>query len=142
MASIFSITDWLIPELEGFLAHPKWDAKQYSWGYGTKAPGPTGTITKAQALSDARDYLQADYAALRPLITRPLSPQQWAAYLSFAYNVGKGNTSTGAKALVADINANDDSVLEPHWKRYIYSEGVVSQDLVNRRNREWGLWTS
>jgi GH24 family phage-related lysozyme (muramidase) len=138
MSSVSAITDWLIPEFEGFLPHPKWDNKQYSWGYGTKAPGPDGTITRAQALTDMRRHLQRDYDTLRPLITRGLAPQQWAAYLSFSYNEGTGN----AENLVSDINAGDDARLETHWKKYIYADHIISTDLIDRRNREWEVWTS
>lgn len=138
LSSVFAITDWLIPDFEGFLAHPKWDNKQYSWGYGTAAPGPDGTITHDQALAAMRSHLQRDYATLRSLITRELSPQQWAAYLSFSYNEGTAN----ADNLVNDINSGNDATLETHWKKYIYADHVISSDLIDRRNREWELWIS
>lgn len=136
-AAYYTITDWLIPQLEGFLAHPKWDNKQYTWGYGTRAPGPAGTITQAQALKDMRAYIDADYNYLKQLITRPLTAEQWAAYLSFSYNEGRGN----ADNLVANINSGDDDALETQWKKYIYAGGVVDDGLIDRRNTEWQVWS-
>ncbi len=137
-AAIYSVTDWLIPSFEGFRAHPYWDVSRYSWGYGTAAPGPDGTITKEQALADLRKHAQADYQYLAPMITRPLSANQWGAYLSFSYNEGAGN----ADNLVANINSGDNAALELQWKKYIYSDGSVNPDLVARRAREWEVWTS
>jgi len=139
-AAIYSVTDWLIPSFEGFRAHPYWDVSRWSWGYGTRAPGPDGTITPAKALIDMRAHSQADYAVLAPQITRPLSVNQWAALLSFAYEEGTGNP--GAGALVDDINAGDDAALEIHFKKYVYAGGVVDPDIVARRNREWQVWAS
>jgi GH24 family phage-related lysozyme (muramidase) len=141
-STVYDVTDWLIPSFEGFRSTPYWDVTRYSWGYGTPAPGSTGTITEAQALAEMRTVVADNYNELFPLITRPLNPNQWGAYMSFAYNEGVGTSSKGAKALVNDINAGDDTVLEAHWKEYIYAGGVVNSDLVDRRNKEWAIWQS
>lgn len=133
----YTITDWLIPNFEGFLPHPKWDNEQYTWGYGTRAPGPTGTITKAQALKDMRTYLLNDYNILSRYVKRKLNAEQWAAYLSFSYNLGRGD----AENLLDNINSGDDSALEQQWKLYINSGGVPSSDLIARRDQEWQIWT-
>lgn len=135
-AAWLTITDWLIPQLEGFSATPYWDNKQYSWGYGTKAPGPTGTITRAQALIDARKYLNADRTYFLPMLTRSLNGHQWAAFLSFAYNLGRGN----ADNLLANINSGNDAALEKQWKLYINANGKPNANLIERRNLEWNIW--
>jgi lysozyme len=137
-SDVFDVTDWLIPQFEGFRSMPYWDVSRWSWGYGTQAPGETGTITRAQALVDMRAHVQNDFNTLYPQITRTLTPQQWGALLSFAYQEGTGNP--GAGALVDDINSGDDSRLETHFKKYIYADGVVNQDIVDRRNAEWAVW--
>lgn len=127
-----------IPSVEGFSAHPYWDVSRYSWGYGTAAPGASGTITREKAFADMTAHLLSDYRYLKPLITRNLSVKQWAALLSFSYNEGPGN----ADNLVADINSGDDTALQAHWKKYIYAGGVASSDLIDRRGKEWALWIS
>lgn len=130
----------LIAQFEGFRANPYWDVSRYSWGYGTPAPGQFGTITPAEGMAELQAHSTDDYNALAPRITRDLSINQWAALLSFAYEEGHGNP--GAGALVNDINAGDDTVLETHWKKYIYADGVVNSDIVDRRNAEWDIWVS
>lgn len=127
-----------IPSVEGFEPHPYWDEKRYSWGYGTEAPGSTGTITREQAFADMLAHLFTDYAKLENKITRNLNVNQWAALLSFSYNLGIGN----ALELVLVINQGDDRALFTKWARYIYSGGSVNQTLVARREKEINLWQS
>jgi lysozyme len=127
-----------IPSVEGFRSTPYWDVSRYSWGYGTAAPGATGTITRAQAFEDMIAYLLADYNTLRARITRSLSVNQWAALLSFSYNLGVGD---GLK-IVDTINSGDDTKLGTRWNSFINSGGSVNQDLVKRRAKEWDLWQS
>lgn len=141
-ANYYATVDWLIPSFEGFSATPYWDVSRYSWGYGTPAPGPTGTITREQAVIEMNKHIDADYNYLKRLISRPLSANQWAALLSFTYNEGQGNGDN----LVNNINSGDDTALEQQWKLYnkVRDEnGIlqVSSDLVDRRNREWEVWT-
>jgi lysozyme len=128
----------LIAQFEGFRANPYWDVSRYSWGYGTPAPGPTGTITPDQGMQDLIAHSTDDYNALAPYISRDLSIGQWSALLSFAYNEGPGNP--GAGALINDINADNDAILETHWKKYVYAGGKVDSGLVERRNAEWNVW--
>ena len=46
---------YFIPLVEGFRSTPYWDVKRYSWGYGTAAPGPTGTITREKAFAEKQE---------------------------------------------------------------------------------------
>ncbi len=127
-----------IPSVEGFRATPYWDVSRYSWGYGTAAPGPNGTITREQAFSDMVTHLMNDYATLKNKITRSLNVSQWAALLSFSYNLGIGD----ALNLVPVINSGDDNALQTKWNKYVYAGGVVDPDLVTRRANEFRLWQS
>lgn len=135
---IIHILSSFIPLVEGFRPTPYWDVNRYSWGYGTAAPGRSGTITRDQAFADMLAYLMSDYDELKKRITRQLRATQWAAFLSFAYNTGLGN----AYNLVAEINAGNDTVLEREWKRYVYAGNEVNDKLIERRQREWALWQS
>jgi len=127
-----------IPSVEGFSAKPYWDVTRYSWGYGTAAPGPTGSISRDQAFTDMIAYLLADYTVLTKRITRSLSVNEWVALLSFSYNLGIGN----ALNLLHNINSGDDEALGTQWNRYVYADGVVNSTLVDRRAKEWRLWLS
>jgi len=143
-ATYKTVLSKFLPTWEGFSATPYWDHQQWSWGYGTKVPGsgldpranPGGTITRAQAMIDAVAHIEKDYGDLKRLITVPLSANQWAALLSFSYNLGVGN----ADNLVANINTNNMVALQAQWKSYIYASGVILQQLVDRRAAEWALW--
>jgi len=127
-----------IPSVEGFRSTPYWDVNRYSWGYGTAAPGPNGTITRDQAFADMVAHLLSDYATLSNKITRKLTVSQWTALLSFSYNTGIGN----ALNLVPVINSGDDQALNTKWNKYVYADGVVNQNLVERRQKEYTLWVS
>lgn len=136
---IITILSDFIPSEEGFSAKPYWDVSRWSWGYGTAAPGQNaGTISRERALADSITYLMRDYEDLGGRITRTLTANQWAAYLSFAYNLGIGN----AYKIADEINRGDDSALEREWKKYVYSGGEINPTLVRRRLREWELWKS
>lgn len=130
-----------LPSVEGFSAKPIWDFKQWSWGYGTAAGydknnKPLGTITKEQAWIEALKVITKNYNYLKPLIQVNLTGNQWAALLSFAYNLGPGN----AKNLVPNINKQDTAALVAQWRRYINAGGIPNQGLKNRREKEIALW--
>ncbi len=127
-----------IPSVESFSATPYWDVSRYSWGYGTAAPGPNGTITRAKAFQAMMGYLLSDYALLSKKVTRNLSVSQWAALLSFSYNLGTDD----AIDLLPLINAGNDTQLKNEWNRYVYAGGAINSNLVSRRAKEWALWIS
>lgn len=132
-----------LPSVEGFSAYPVWDYKQWSWGYGTAAgfdqnKKPAGTITKERAWQDSLKLINQHYNYLKPLIKVPLNANQWAALLSFSYNLGSGN----ADNLVANINSGNEAALFTQWRKYVKAGGVRNQGLVNRREKEIALWKS
>ena len=140
---------YLIPFLqqwEGFSPAPYWDVNRWAWGYGTRVPGssdnknlpPDGSIDRATAYREAANYIEGDYNYLKNIITAPLNPRQWAALLSFSYNLGRGNAAN----LVANINAGDDLALGYQWNEYVYSGGQINSNLVARRAAEWQLYIS
>jgi lysozyme len=144
MATYKTILKSFLPQVEGFSATPYWDYKQWSWGYGTKVPGsandpaqnPGGTITREQAIVAAIDHVRNDYLYLKPLISVSLSPNRWAALLSFSYNLGPAN----ADNLVPNINKQDTVALQNQWMSYVHAGGVVLPSLIDRRAKEWSLW--
>lgn len=135
---IASVLKMFLAKQEGFSATPYWDVSRWSWGYGTAAPGPTGTITRDAAMDAAITHAFRDYDTLFNLVTRPLTINQWAALLSFAYNLGIGN----AKNIVPYVNAYDDDTLFYHWSLYINANGKPLPVLRTRRQDEISLWIS
>lgn len=135
---IVSVLAKFIPSVEGFKSTPYWDENRYSWGYGTRAPGASGTITREQAFNEMVAYLLSDYRYLSPKISRSLTVNQWAALLSFSYNLGNDD----AVDLVPLINAGNTAALGYEWGRYVHSGGVRNPVLVARRQKEWALWNS
>lgn len=127
-----------IPSVEGFEPSPYWDVSRYSWGYGTAAPGASGTISREQAFKDMVEYLLNDYRLLSSKVTRQLTVNQWAALLSFSYNEGVGR----AYNLLANINAGNDQALATQWRKYNLAGGIVNKNLVERREKELNLWNS
>lgn len=135
----------IIADFEGFVAKPYWDFKQWTWGYGTKVPDsvnnpnviPNKRINKDEAFNLLGKYVAKDYDILKPLVKKVLTPNQWAALLSFSYNLGSGS----AKNIVSAINSGASN-LESKWKSYIYAGGSVNSGLVSRRNTEWNLYNS
>lgn len=132
-----------IPAVEGFSATPVWDVKQWSWGYGTAAGfdpdnKPKGTITREQAFIDMMKVINHNYNYLKNVITRPLNGNQWAALLSFSYNLGPGN----ADNLAPNINSGDDTALFAQWRKYVNAGGHYNQGSANRREKEIALWNS
>jgi lysozyme len=89
-----------IKKREGFSARPKWDYKQWSWGHGTRAPGPTGTITPEQADADLRREVGTAAGAVdrfKPGL--PAGPR--AALTSLTFNAGPGWQKSGLGNAVA-----------------------------------------
>lgn len=142
-SSFTNVLQDFLPSVEGFLPTPVWDVRQWTWGYGTAAgydPNnkPAGSISREKAWADALAVINSHYSYLSRLITVNMKPQQWAALLSFSYNLGTGN----ADNLVANINKQDTAALITEWKKYIIADHKVNQGLINRRNKEVALWLS
>jgi len=113
-------------------------------GYGHTAsagkPHPKSgmKITKAQAedilMRDLRQYEQAVNEAVKV----PLSDSQFAALVSFCYNVGadKFRKST----LLKKLNRGDYNAVPAELMKWTRADGKRLQGLVNRRAAEVGLW--
>lgn len=141
---VAEVSQQFVADIETFSPRPVWDYQQWSWGYGTRVPGsvnnpninPGGSITPAQAWQEMRKVHATNYRYLANLLKRPLNVNQWAAWLSFAYNLGPAN----ADNLVGNINRSDDDALFAQMRKYINAGGQPSQGLINRREKEIKLW--
>lgn len=129
-----------IKEQEGYAPTAKWDVKQYSGGYGSRAEkGETFTPEKADA------YLARDAAAPRAWLAENLpnaTPGQRQALVSFGYNEGVG----ALDKLRGDIEFGDwgkvgEHMLEYNKSRDANGDLVYNPGLASRRQREVALLT-
>lgn len=135
---IAAALDFLKAE-ESYSSRPYWDYKQWSWGYGTRVPGssdnklvkPNGSISKESAIAEAAKVVVRDFGALKQRAKLLIKPSQWAAILSFSYNLGLG---TGYK-LINQIN-EDITKVPDFMRQYVYAGGVKNKDLIARREKE------
>jgi GH24 family phage-related lysozyme (muramidase) len=148
---LYSLVSNLLAKFEGFSPKPYWDVRQWTWGYGTKVPAkymkgntpdPAARINKVDAMADAWAHIQTSKNYLQKLVKVQLTNDQWAALLSFAYNLGDGN----ADNLVPNINGKKWAALEAQWKAYnkVNQNGVLvpHSGLTKRRAAEWNLFSS
>lgn len=113
-------------------------------GYGsttglTRADVGRKTITTAQAEALLRTDLVRFEKAVSRLVTVPLTDNQFAALVSFAFNLGEGNL--GKSTLLKRINAKAPIAdIERSWMQWVNAGGRRLQGLVNRRADEMKLW--
>lgn len=108
-------------------------------GYGHTRTAREGMMideAAAEALlrSDLRDFERA----VEELIDVPLTDHQFAALVSFAFNVGA--SAVARSTLRRRLNAGACEDVPEQLMRWTRAGGRVLQGLVNRRAAEAGLW--
>ena len=110
-------------------------------GYGhTAGVKPGMVISEAQA----EEYLKADLIAFERYLNGlglALNQNQFDALISLRYNIGIGNFQKSTLLRKAQINANDNSIMD-EFLRWVYSKGRVLPGLQRRRLREMKLYFS
>ena len=123
-----------IKSTESFSPTAKWDYKQYSVGYGTKATSPDEKLDRPQAeerLDKDIATAQAGVDAAAKAAGVTLAPNQRDALTSFAMNLGNGAVQEVFKASNGDVSKIP--VLMQHYNR---AGGEVLPGLVKRRAEE------
>lgn len=113
-------------------------------GYGHTSEAGPPAVTKGMSIDKAaaeamlaRDLRRYE-AAVSQAVRAPLSDNQFAALVSFAYNIG---IEAFAKSrLLTLINAGEYDAAPRELMRYVYSRGKRLEGLANRRAAEAGLW--
>lgn len=109
-------------------------------GYGSTGAHVRAGMTISQAEADA--LLVADLArferAVEKLVKVPLSDGQFAALVSFAFNVGEG--ALQKSTLLKKLNAGNYDAVPGELAKWVNAGGKKVQGLVNRRAAEAGLW--
>ncbi|MEM6596590.1 MAG: glycoside hydrolase family protein [Cyanobacteria bacterium P01_C01_bin.69] len=132
----------LIKSFEGLRLNAYLDAVGvWTIGYGhTRTAGPGQRVSFAEATA----LLREDVATFEKAVTRavrvPITANQYAALVSFAYNVGSGalNSST----LLRRLNAGDTFGAANEFLRWNRAGGRVLAGLTRRREAERALFLS
>lgn len=141
----------LIKSFEGFRAKAYLDtlAKPPVWtiGYGTTAAAGVGIVPKSGMVitePEAEWYLQKavdQFAAkIWPGIQKPITPQQFGAFVSLAYNIGPG--AFLKSSALRQFNAGDNRKAADAMLLWNKAGGKVLKGLVRRREAEKALFLS
>lgn len=132
-----------IAKKEGFAETPYNDppgSAKYSIGYGHQIQSGENLtrVNKEQALNLLAADTASANATVSRYITRPLTQVQHDALVSFVFNVGSGNFSTGS--VPKKINAGDfkgaAATIRQYNKIHVGNALVESPALTARRNEE------
>jgi GH24 family phage-related lysozyme (muramidase) len=113
---------------EGFSAVSFWDFKQWTWGYGTKAPsGPGLPISQEDAeveLSEKVDLAIKEYKSLFSEITTEINDVRQHALVNMIYNMGAKGVS-GFKNMLATIRKGDWKSAANHARASLWYKQVT-----------------
>jgi GH24 family phage-related lysozyme (muramidase) len=96
------------------------------------------TITQEQADKLLAADLEVFENGVNELVARNLTPNQFSALVSFAYNVGLGNLADST--LLRLVNAGNFKEAAAQFSHWVYADGVVLPGLVRRRAAEAALF--
>ncbi len=136
----------LIEQFEGCKLKPYLDvAKIPTIGIGTtKYPdGRVVTmndppITEAQAQSFLKSHLEGDCKAVSGLVKVPLNDNEFAALVSFAYNVGRN--ALASSTLLKKLNSGDRQGAADQFLKWDHAAGIQVAGLTRRRQAERALF--
>lgn len=121
-----------IKQSEGFSPKAKWDHKQFSYGYGTRASGEGQEITREEADKQFNGEI-TKAAAVVDKVNPNLDPGTRAALVALTYNAGSTWTEAGLGAAVKSGNVEEAKKL---FLQYVRASGEVNEGLLARRYRE------
>lgn len=101
---------------------------------------PGATITEAKATELLRHDLREAEAAVERLVTVSLTDNQFAALVSFVFNVGAG--AFAKSTLLKKLNAGDYAAVPAELAKWTKAGGRHLKGLANRRAAEAGLWAT
>lgn len=148
----------LVKQFEGFRPKPYLDtAGVPTIGYGTiRYPNGVRVTMKDPEITESKaiEYMMNDLKAFEKDVksltkTVKLTDNQYAALVSFAYNVGSDidiDTSPeglGDSTLLKKVLKNpNDPTIKNEFAKWIYSGGKKTNGLVNRRKKEAEIYFS
>lgn len=136
----------IIKEFEGFRESTYLDSAGVpTIGYGTTAaaglgivPVPGMTISEKQAERFLVRGIEKFAAQIAPAIKRPMTDNQWSAFLSLAYNIGPG--AFRRSSVLKFFNAGETMRAADAFLMWDKAGGQVLRGLQRRRMRERTLF--
>lgn len=115
-------------------------------GYGSTGAHvkPGMVITKAEARERLRDDLEIAAKRIHakiPKVVNKLTDNQYAALLSFVFNLGSGNPSKPEWTIWKRLRAEQFDQVPLEFMKFVNAGGKKVQGLVNRRTSEVQLWS-
>lgn len=99
---------------------------------------PGMTVTRDQSRAWLRADLAASCAVVDQAVKVPLNDNQFAALVSFCFNVGADNFRKST--LLKKLNAGDYAAVPGELAKWVKSKGKTMPGLVNRRAQEAALF--
>lgn len=96
-------------------------------------------ITEAQAENFLFYEVSQKSAAIDLLLRDDLTPNQYGALVSFAYNLGDGTLKQSTLRTKVNLNPADPTIRD-EFMRWVHSNGEVVQGLIRRRKAEADLY--
>jgi len=124
----------------------KCSAGKWTVGYGLTTAAGFITVDKDTTLTQAEAewYLEQVVAKfadqIAPMITAPITPPQFGAFVSLVYNIGP--TAFRKSSALRHFNAGDLDKVPAAMKLWKKAGGKVVQGLVNRREDEVNFFLS
>jgi lysozyme len=124
----------MILQEEGWAPRAKWDYRQWTNGYGTKAAGPGEVISREEAGRRFTDEVNRASDAVNNVVPDDAPQNVRDALTSFTFNVGTAWTRGGR--LATAVSNGDWNRAANIMAGYVHAGGQVVPDLVGRRQRE------
>lgn len=130
----------LIKEYEGLrLESYQCPAGVWTIGFGSTKNVRRGMkITEAEAEDRLRIDLLAAEQAVSRMVKAKITDDQFAALVSWVFNVGEGNASKST--LIRKLNAQDMLGAWSEFSRWVHTSGAISGGLIRRRAAEQALF--
>jgi len=124
-----------VKQKEGYRKTPYQDGKQISYGYGTKAPSPTATITEPRAGAVLTARMEKDRNTIKSKYPGRFNDNELDSLTSFAYNLGMDNVDQ-----VTNNGRRSNEEIANNMVKYVNFNGKPLDGLVTRRQQEQNIF--
>ena len=108
---------------------------------GTKVKMTDAPVSEARAIDIFLYVIKHYEQSVDSFCRDDISQNQFDALVSFCYNMGAGAFKSSTLLKKVNLNPNDQ-LISKEFTRYKYSNGKISQGLINRRQAELELYFS